>query len=270
MSALQKNLLSACLRVLQPIVRILLKGGVTYKDFAGVSKAAFVKVARDDYGIRGRKTNITRVAILTGLSRKDCRFQVNQLEDLESDKPQTANPATRLISGWHQDADYCDAQGKPLVLPREGEISVESLSKRYAGDISHVALIKELQRVDAVEEVDGDRLRVVKRAFIPVELDAEKIRILANQLFDLGTTINFNVTAQAGKTRLQRYVVNERIPTNKISAFQHLATNNAQALLELLDDWLTQHEDPEPLDGRLSRTGLGVYFFEEPQPKDKK
>ena len=67
----RQHLAAACRRLMRPIARLLIRGGVPFKDFVDLAKEAYVEVAGNDYGIRGRQTNTARVAILTGLSRKE-------------------------------------------------------------------------------------------------------------------------------------------------------------------------------------------------------
>ena len=64
----KQSVLDAFLLMLRPVVRILLRYGIGYREFAEVTKTAFVDVASADFGIRGRPTNISRVAVMTGLS----------------------------------------------------------------------------------------------------------------------------------------------------------------------------------------------------------
>jgi hypothetical protein len=54
-----------------PLVRILLKNGVSFAEFAELLKNVFVDVAERDLGMPGRRPSQARVAILTGLSRKE-------------------------------------------------------------------------------------------------------------------------------------------------------------------------------------------------------
>jgi hypothetical protein len=62
---IQQQVLGAFLIVLRPIARIFLRFGIGFREFAEISKAAFVDVASTDFGIRGRPTNISRVAVMT-------------------------------------------------------------------------------------------------------------------------------------------------------------------------------------------------------------
>ena len=74
------HVLAGCRVLLRPVVRLLLKSGITWKEFAEVAKSVFVEVATREFGIRGRPTNTSRVAILTGINRHDVAKQRELLE----------------------------------------------------------------------------------------------------------------------------------------------------------------------------------------------
>ena len=74
---IQSKILSSLYLALKPIVRMLLRAGIGYREFAEIAKAAFVDEATSGYGLRGRPTNISRVAVMTGISRKE----IKQLKD---------------------------------------------------------------------------------------------------------------------------------------------------------------------------------------------
>ena len=69
------GLLAAYRVLMQPLVRILVRHGVSYNEFNEVLKSVFVEVAERDFGIPGRKPSQSRVAILTGLTRKEVAKQ---------------------------------------------------------------------------------------------------------------------------------------------------------------------------------------------------
>ena len=141
---------------------MLLKHGVMHKEFVELSKEIYVDVARREYGIRGRPTNVSRVVLLTGLGRKE----VTRLRDqLEQERPPMRRRTTRAnktvspgcLSGWHQDPDYLDDTGKPRVLPLEGPApSYQDLVKRYGGDVPGVTILRELKRTGAIRVDEGD------------------------------------------------------------------------------------------------------------------
>src|SRR5690348_13028076 len=58
---------------LKPLVHVLIRCGITWREFADVAKIAYVEVATRQFGKRGRPTNVSRTAVLTGLARRDVR-----------------------------------------------------------------------------------------------------------------------------------------------------------------------------------------------------
>ena len=72
MSQELKQAAFASLRLcMRPIARLLLRCGVTWKELAELCKVVYVEAATADYGKHGRPANSSRVAILTGLSRRE-------------------------------------------------------------------------------------------------------------------------------------------------------------------------------------------------------
>ncbi|MDH5276664.1 MAG: DUF6502 family protein, partial [Gammaproteobacteria bacterium] len=104
-----------CRALLRPVASLLLKCGMTWREFAEVSKSVFVAVAGDEYGLNGRPTNVSRVSILTGVSRKEVVRVRALLEQPATTLPNKTTDATRLLSGWHQDAEFVTASGQPRL-----------------------------------------------------------------------------------------------------------------------------------------------------------
>src|SRR5512135_1484512 len=61
----------AVARILKPLVRILLRNGVSYKTFADIAKRQYIEVARNEFPIERRKQSVSRVSVITGLTRKE-------------------------------------------------------------------------------------------------------------------------------------------------------------------------------------------------------
>jgi len=143
----------------------MLRGGLTWREFADISKSAFVEVASSDYGIGGRPTNVSRTSILTGLTRREVKRQRELLaEQLDESLTRKTNNATRVLARWHQDPDFSDGEGNARELHYEdGEYSFTELLRRYAGDIPPKAMLKELVTTGAVEETKDGRLRAIRR-----------------------------------------------------------------------------------------------------------
>jgi hypothetical protein len=153
---LRIGLLSAFRKLLQPLVRILLRRGVSFAELAEVLKNVFVEVAERDFDIPGRKMSQSRIAILTGLSRKEVAKQKAILDSGDAlNFVSNLNRVSRVLVGWHSDSAFTGPYGMPLELPFEsgvGEPSFVELVRKYSGDMSPRAMLDELLRVGAVEE----------------------------------------------------------------------------------------------------------------------
>ena len=113
---------AAVLRILRPLVRILLRSGVSYNSFADLAKWVYVDVATQEFGIEGRKQSTSRVSVLTGLSRKEVS-RVRRLR--RPDDRATAeryNRAARVITPsptytTHSSSEAAHAGQPPVCYP---------------------------------------------------------------------------------------------------------------------------------------------------------
>ena len=257
-----KHALSAFRLLFRPIARILLRDGVAWQELAGVAKAGYVRAATESFGIRGRPTNISRVAILTGLTRREVRRLRDGLEHGEAESFTHMNRATRVLSGWYQDTDFSTADGSPLPLHLNGEgSSFERLCARYAADVPVTTMLKELRHVGAVEQQPDGRVIARTRYYMPVAADPEQILRSGSVLADLGATIDHNLRRREGEpSRFERRATNTYMSPKSVPAFREFIEAEGQAFLERVDAWLSTHEQAE--DGPRVRLGVGAYWIE--------
>jgi len=184
---------------------VLLRNGVTWGEFAEIGKEVFVDVARADYGVQGRPTNTARVALMTGLSRHEVTRVKNVLTGASSRDEPAPNRISQILSAWHTDSDFLEVGGSPRVLPAVGEgASVATLLRRYAGNIPHGAVMKELEQLGLVEQA-ATGFRVKARQYIRSAADPDLMRQAGVALHDHGTTIAHNLDAnRAEPARFER------------------------------------------------------------------
>jgi hypothetical protein len=269
--ASKPHLAAFCRALLRPIARLLLKSGVTWKQFADMAKAVFVEVATDEFGIRGRPTNISRVSILTGIGRREVRKQRAALEQVTTATPTYLNSATRVLAGWHQDRDYLGANDVPReLIPFGPPPSFEELCRRYGGDLPVGALLKELRAVGAIEDIAGGRLKVLQRAYIPLQVDPEKTLRAGSVYEDFGNTVVHDLTGGPDEPlRFERRATNALIDARRLPEFRELLERHGQSFLEYVDAWLTSHAVPEDEAStrRTVRLGVGVYHIQDDPPR---
>lgn len=266
----QQALRAAAGYLLKPIARIMIRGGVNWKEFAEIAKGAFVQAASEDYGIDGRQTNASRVALLTGLSRREvARVRgLTQTSKSETGPDLREGPIPRLLAGWHQDPDFLDASEKPRALPNNAEAGgFRDLLKRYAGDIPPVAFTKELARLGLIED-HGGMLVVRSRNFTPSHSDPDMLRQAGLALHDHASTIAHNLNSERKEgPRFERLVSNLSVSQKTADQFHALLQQEGQKFLEKLDAWLTKKEQAQGRrpgqPARAVRVGAGIYYLQD-------
>jgi hypothetical protein len=260
---LDKPVLRACRQWLRPVARWLLRSGVAWREFSELSRKVFVDVATEEFGIRGRPTNVSRVALLTGLSRREVRrLRSDDLEPQPTDSERPLNHASRVLTGWHLDPDFTDLQGHPRTLPESGdEGSFQALLRRYAGDIPATVLTKELLRSGSMERLENGELRVLRRYYMPSKLDGRAVDRAGSVLEDLVDTVEHNLSRRTREpSRFEGRAQNAHIDPRHLPAFRAFMEREAQGFLERVDDWLSSHEvDADSCTTAPVRLGVGVY-----------
>lgn len=227
-------------------------------------------VASRDYGIDGRPTNTTRIAILTGLDRKTIKLVKERTSNEGGVGPSGATDRiTRILSGWHTDPDFIDEAGKPKVMSFADDVpNLTTLLYRYGGDVQPTAMLKELRRIDVVEEVRTGTWRVMARNYIAMTANPETLSRAFSNLGDVASNMYHNLYEANDQVpkKFERRVSSPNVPRHQVAAFRHFLDQQGQIFLEILDTWLTEHEcDPDKptfTDDQLVRLGLGMYWIE--------
>ncbi|MES1925693.1 DUF6502 family protein [Salinisphaera sp. T31B1] len=257
----------ACHRLLRPLVRILLRHGIAYRDFSEIVRAVYAEVARESFTPPGRRPTDAHVAVVTGLTRKEVkRLREEPVEEFAADHWGGANRATRVLSGWHRDPDFTNDRGEPCHLSLDDEAAgFPALVKRYSGDIPASAILEELERVAAVARGTHNTLSVTQRAYVPAGSDPQSLRMLGSASHDLLSTLEHNLARTDGdRPYFQRTVFNTRVDPRVLPVFHRLVATQGQQFLETLDDWLEHHEASDvEANPPVVRTGVGIYYFED-------
>jgi hypothetical protein len=267
-----RPVVSACRQWLRPVARWLLRTGLTWKEFAELSREVFVETATEEFGLRGRPTNVSRVALLTGLARREVRrIQAATRESPAASAEESLSHATRVLTGWHLDADFLEDDGRPRVLAATGPApSFEVLLKRYAGDIPPTALVKELVKSGSIERLPDGCYRALRRYYMPRQMDGRAVERAGSVLADLATTIEHNLArAEREPPRFEGRAQNRRIDPRHLPAFRAFVEREAQGLLERVDDWLATHEGDADSNATL-RLGVGVYAIHDTTTGDRR
>lgn len=242
-------------------------------EFCVIARSTFVQVASEEYGIRGRPTSASRVAAMTGLSRKEIA-RIRSSETVAEWTPQQeTTPLNEVLHYWHTDPRFSYANGNPRPLGLEGESSFASLVARYAGDIPAGAMRRELEARDAIV-VANDTVTVRERFVRSRALNEDFIRNLAFSLEALCTTLAYNTERVESRAepenmqdfprRFERVAWTSYLTMEDLEQFRRWAQQYGSAFIESADSWIGKRELPKESwsDAPRRTVGVGLYYFE--------
>ncbi len=258
--SLHNALSAAVIRILRPLVAVLLRHGMAYGTFAELARKVYVDEAFDQMAGSGKRPSISGVSALTGLTRKEAK-RLREQEGLDDEaSSQRYNRAVRVISGWTINRDYLDTDGRPRILPMEGdEASFAALVREYSGDIPPVAMLKVLEASGTVA-VRQEGVELLARAYVPVATPLEKVNILGHDVAELIATIGHNLQAEENNLHFQRKVFNVLVHPDAIEPFKELSNQRSQELLEEYHRFLSEHEIDVDDDVEPRYVAVGIYY----------
>ena len=269
--SVKRDLLAGFRRILRPLVRILLRNGVNFLEFAEVAKAAYVEVAAMDFPVSDRRMSQSRIAIVTGLSRKEvARVITDEGKDHSEEDESKFNRVIRVLAAWHMDSEFTGPYGIPLELEFEndsGKPSFQTLVRKYSGDMPARAMLDELLRVEIVhQDSTTGLLKVLGRTYIPERLSLESIDHLAKVVSHLAETLDNNLKLdETQKGLFERTVETDRpVVWPDVWTFDEYVRDRCPQLLEEFDAWLLSRSKLERAQSEdRVKVGLGMYIFVE-------
>jgi hypothetical protein len=258
-------LLDAARRILYPLVRILLRNGISSDALTEMVRQTYVDVAEKEFEIDTKRQTTARISVITGLHRKEVA-RLRGRDAVADDDKKRWNRAATVLGAWLRDEAFLDRKGDPLDLPFEGRTpSFMQLTRKYSGDMQPWAIVDELLRVGAIEEVDG-RFRMTARGYVPAEDPESIIGILGTDTAELVETIDHNMQAQAETRLFQLKVLSDNVPEKYLEEFNAYSRRLARGVLEELNRWLAERDMKRDWSGEDDRVvlGLGIYQINRP------
>ena len=265
---LAQALIRALRRALRPFVRVLIRYGVGYRAFVTVAKQVYVSVAAEEFRIANRHHSISRIAILTGLPRKDVAQTLKEgTGDLAARPGENHGRIARILSGWRHDHRFLDSRGRPSALPFAGRgASFSKLVRRYGADVPARAALDEMLRMEAVRKRKDGYLLLVAETFVPADLELDKLDILGADVADLVAAIDHNLVAEPAERFVQRKSTYDNVPRQDAVKLHKLATKYAERFIARIDALFAKHDrdvNPSLKGTDRERVVVGVWYFAE-------
>jgi hypothetical protein len=262
----KQALLAAYRHLLTPLVRVLLRNGISYLEFAEVARQVFVDVAGRDFSLPKRKISLSRIAIMTGLSRKEAARLAREGAQIKRISQSDLSRVGRVLQGWYTDSEFTGPYGVPLDLKFEDaprKQSFAELVRRYSGDMPARAMLDELVRVGSARvEPESGLIRVLSRSYIPEKLAPENVRYFGEHTHALIDTLETNLRKTApGRGRFERRVVaDDGLRVEDLDDFDAFVRNRGLQFLVEIDDWISARPKPTKGDQKVN-TGVGIFHY---------
>ncbi len=266
---LKERFAAAVRRMLRPVVRQLIRFGITYPTLDQMIRELFIEVAERDFPLGYKKQTDSRVSVMTGLNRKEVSRLRRKARSSAAETPVEDTITTRIIGRWMGGPPYSDASGRPNPLPyesaREGSPSFTRLVQDRSVDVPTRSVLDELIRQDLVEMRTDDKIVLQQEANIP-NADLEgKLTLMASDPGELFRTIVHNVENPKAPW-LQRKVVYDNIGSEALAELREAARATGEEFVRRANVLLAARDrdrNPKAPAGARARVALGVYYFEE-------
>lgn len=259
--------------VLQPLARLMIDHGLQLPSLVELLKTALVQEALNVYGLADRGSSDTRIALLTGVHRKD----VKRLRET----PVNAEPASPMIpvaasvvARWISEPRFLNADQSPRSLARTprrgnaGEPDFTTLVAEVSRDVGARAVLDELERLGVVQRQGDDFVALESSAFVPHEGLRESFHFLAASVSDHLSAAVHNLAPD----RRAPLMLDQSAFSQDLSAAQSAQLHKqarrlwGHALKHFLQTATVAEERSQDFEGPRRRVRFGVYFYDALQP----
>ena len=255
-------LLRALRRPLRPLLRLLIRAGVTFPVFAEMLRGLYVETAAKDLSPDGRPPTDSRLTLLTGVHRKEIRRLREEPPPGDDAPPAVVTLNSQLIARWLGLPATTDAAGAPLPLTRA---EFDALVAAVTTDLRPRSVLDSwigqgIASLDAEE-----RVRLNVSAFVPREGVEARLFYFARNLHDHVAAAAANVAADGAPPFLERSLHYGRLSPEAAARLEAAGRAAAQQLLIDLNRLALSLAEAEQLapGAATRRVNLGVYLYGE-------
>ncbi len=266
-----KSLVKALRWQLRPLIRLLLKNGLTFPFFAELLKEIFVDVAEKEFPLPGKEQTDSRINLLTGIHRKDVKRLRHQHHD--DAVPDSVSLGAQLVAKWISTPPFINEQGEPQPLARlikqGGDGSFEALVASVNKDIRSRAVLDEWLNMGIVSLDKDDQVHLNAHAFIPEKGYDEKVWFFGENMHDHMAAAVHNVLGEK-PALLERAVFYDQLSTQSVQQLEKVAHDSGMRLLRKLNKMAMELQKTDQTKAEhAQRMRFGIYFYHGNENQDQ-
>lgn len=256
------TLLRACRRLLRPLVRLLIRAGVTFPVLADLVRTLYVEVASQDLLTDKRAQTDSRISLLTGVHRKEIR-RLRLLPPDADPVPPAVTVGSAIVARWLALPDRAGRDGHLLPLSRA---AFDGLVESVTTDIRPRAVLDDwIGQGIATIDAAGD-IRLNAAAFLPRPGGDQQMFYFARNLHDHLAAAAANVLATGTPPFVDRSVHYDGLDEATARALEDLARAAVSQVLVDLNRAALALADAAPAGPFRERVNIGIYVYREHEP----
>jgi hypothetical protein len=253
-------------RVVDPLVDLMFDAGVTVHEFSQIVRNRAVRIAARRVSKETGRDSKSRVAIVTGLPRSEVA-RILTSDDISPGKRLGQHPARNVLAAWFDNPRFLAANGDPTALPIFGKRrSFEQLVAMHSRGIPVRAMLDELTQIDAVEILEGQRVRPKCRVPILTGMTDSAIAAIGERTRDLLETLTNNLR-RASKPLFEGTALADETDPEMVSLIRReiaeQGTNFINSANSLLSRSSAKAKRLIPKTSTKYRLGVTVYYFQD-------
>ena len=262
----REQLVYSLRRILRQLIKIVIRAGMQYDEFALMVRGVFVESAiRDGIGVAG-PLNRARVSLSTGVPRRDVDRFIDDKSLLQVPEGTIGKALAAIIHLWNTDPLYLGPYGLPLEIDFETTKGrcFKDIAIRVVGEqIDPIFLLDELIRSGVVTS-SGSHYKIHSRAYvIPEPMSPVNLENFGNALTRLARTLEFNMNENNPAKRLERSVyAHKGLTTDELKLFENYMRERVQTIIADIDDWLGRLDTPDESEPEVTRYVAGLSLFQ--------
>ena len=247
------------LRVMRPLVRLLVRHGVTYPAFATALKRVFLDAAVDELRAQTMAQTDSALSLLSGVHRRDVRTLTRAAAAPERAAKVPLSLAGEVVARWLSDRAWQDRRRRPRPLSRA---EFDAMVAGVSSDVRGRAMLDELLRLGVVREGDGG-IALNAGGFAPRQGFAETAELFAANVADHAAAAAANLQGETNFLEQAIYV--DRLGERSVARLERAAQRAwAKALPSVLAE-AQACSDADAGDAVAAAAGkrvrFGVYFY---------
>jgi len=254
----------ALVAILEPLAGFVLDTGLSTHEFEQKYRIAVVRSAADRQRELTGRLSISAISATTGISRAEISriLKMNSRESASDNQQQATN---RILSAWHEDPKYTDANGMPADLAIFGSgASFDSLVRVHGRGVPVRAMLDELVRTGSVVILSSRKIRAKSLVAVDHGVGPRAVKAFGDRAADLLRTMLLNIR----DPERFRFVSNIEGPISKqiqLPVFRKEVSSRGQNFLAGLRETLFSvqtNENSERMERGPVRVSVTVYYCE--------